>query len=263
VQRSRFGIRRVEEPCAWSTPSAAARPGYAGPPLDGGASSRATSHSKRSRCRCPTVPRPIRPSHGRTSYSGAATARVAFTLRHRPSLSPAYRRAFSVEVAPQPSTHRAGRERPHDSAHLFAPPARHPYVKTTGFGGRQRIKHDDLQASGDQRLVAQPRGIRLYERRGWDSNPRVTLTATAGFQDRRKARDPCRLVARSADPCEPLAGSSVNRKLVRGSRSVSQSHSGTVRKRTATTPVTTTRRALRVLNGVPVALFVWRDSRRR
>jgi hypothetical protein len=25
---------------------------------------------------------------------------------------------------------------------------------------------------------------RLYQRRGWDSNPRVTLTTTAGFQDR-------------------------------------------------------------------------------
>jgi hypothetical protein len=30
---------------------------------------------------------------------------------------------------------------------------------------------------------AQPRRFRLCERRGWDSNPRVTLTTTAGFQD--------------------------------------------------------------------------------
>ncbi len=31
---------------------------------------------------------------------------------------------------------------------------------------------------------AQPRRIWLLQRRGWDSNPRMTLTANAGFQDR-------------------------------------------------------------------------------
>jgi hypothetical protein len=33
--------------------------------------------------------------------------------------------------------------------------------------------------------TAQPCAIWAGERRGWDSNPRMTLTAIAGFQDRR------------------------------------------------------------------------------
>jgi hypothetical protein len=32
--------------------------------------------------------------------------------------------------------------------------------------------------------LAQPYGSRHLKRRGWDSNPRMTLTAIAGFQDR-------------------------------------------------------------------------------
>ena len=45
---------------------------------------------------------------------------------------------------------------------------------------------------------AQPCGIRLCERRGWDSNPRMTLTAIAGFQDR--CVQPLRHPARPPDP---------------------------------------------------------------
>ena len=62
-------------------------------------------------------------------------------------------------------------------------PAAPPMCKDSGFQRTPADRPRHKQANGESPKAAPPCQIRLCERRGWDSNPRVTWTATAGFQD--------------------------------------------------------------------------------
>jgi hypothetical protein len=66
----------------------------------------------------------------------------------------------------------------------------------------------------DRRRTAQPCRSRAIQRRGWDSNPRVTLTATAGFQDRARLAQPSRLRGVCAILCATEAQVLVTQELL-------------------------------------------------
>jgi hypothetical protein len=80
---------------------------------------------------------------------------------------------------------------------LFCAPLRPPCVKPAYFGGRRRTCRIFGQRRVTSSDTAQPCRFWLCERRGWDSNPRVILTATADFQDS--------IVWLSQAACRPLA----------------------------------------------------------